>query len=566
MLLLIIILSTSMLLSCGTTPTVETTTAAATTAAATTAAATTEAATTAAATEATTTEAAAATPAKVELTFLVPTRVFIQDMATNDETMFMEEQTGVHVTWQSIPQQGAEEKLAIIMASQDLPDVFFSCPISNAMLAKYGVDEQIFMPLDDLIDANAVNLKAAASKSPGGLDVLRQIDGKLYSLPTFDTCQHCEQSTKVWMYDPFVQQLGVTYPTTTDEFYAYLKKVQSTDLNGNGKKDEIAFAGAASGWHNRVDEFLMNSFLYYDYGANGFFLKDGKIDSSLDKPEYREGLKFLKKLYDEKLMYEASLTQDSPALVKLVEGSELPQVAVATGGWVGMFANFGGDRAKGFHPLAPLKGPTGFVTTPNFPSLPWQGAYVLSNKCVDPVAAIKYADLQYTKRVTLWGRAGGDKDNFYRDGKAGEKDFYGKDAVWAPLKAWNDTEPQNHSWISLGVWDYTELRASQTVKEGMDYWGKEGLEYMLFKETVDKYKPVMLDYSIPPRTFTVDEAEEVATLETQFKTFFDSSNFNFITGETKLDADWDKYISDLQKSGLTRLKELYQTAYDRQYK
>jgi len=89
---------------------------------------------------------------------------------------------------------------------------------------------------------------------------------------------------------------------------------------------------------------------------------------------------------------------------------------------------------------------------------------------------------------------------------------------------------------------------------------------MLFKETVDKYKPVTLEYSIPPRTYTVEEQEEVAMLETQYKKFFDSSQFNFITGELDLDGDWAKYITDLQNSGLTRLKELYQTSYDRQYK
>jgi len=502
---------------------------------------------------------------KVELTFLIPTRVFIKDMATNDFTLWMEKQTGVHVTWQSIPQQGAEEKLALIMASQELPDVFFSCPVTNAMLAKYGVDEKMFMALDDLITKFAPNLQKAAAKSPGGLDVLRQIDGKLYSLPTFDTCQHCEQSTKVWLYDPFVKKLGAQYPTTTDEYYKLLKKIQTSDPNGNGKADEIPFAGSATGWHDRAEEFFINSFLYYDYGANGFFLKNKKIDSSLDKAEYRDGLRYVKKLYDEKLIYEGSLTQDSPTLVKLVEGSEIPIVGSAAGGWVGMFANFGGERAKGFHTLAPLAGPAGFKTTPNFPSLPWQGAFVLSSKCRNPEAAIKYADLLYTKDATLWSRAGGAKDNFYRDAKPGEKDFYGKPAVWAPIKAWNDTEPQNHSWISLGVWDYTELRASQTVKENMDYWGKEGLEYMLFKETVDKYKPVTLEYSIPPRTYTLAEQEEVAMLETQFKKFFDASQFNFITGKLSLDSDWDKYLADLRASGLTRLKELYQTSYDRQY-
>ena len=519
-------------------------------------------------------EAATATPdvtappasgEKVELIFLMPNKPFIQDMATNAQTLWVEEQTNVHVTWQSLPQQEAESKLNVIIASGDLPDVFFSCSITNAMLSKYGVDEKVFLPLDDLIDKHCVNLKEAASKASGGLDTLRMIDGKLYSLPTFDTCQHCEQSAKMWLYDPFVQTLGVPYPTTTEEFYQYLKKIASTDLNGNGKNDEVPLAGSATGWHDRVEEFLLNAFVYYDYSANGFYLKDNKVLNALSSSEYREGLKYIKKLYDEKLIYEGSLTQDAATLTKLVEGSEQPIVGAAAGGWVGMFSNFGGDRAKGFHTLAPLAGPAGFKTTPNFPSLPYQGQFVLSNTCKNPEAAVKYGDFLYTKESTLICRAGGAKDDFWRDATAGEKDFYGKPAVWAPVKAWNDTVPQNASWISLGVWDYTDLRASQAVKEGIDYWGEEGLEYMLFKETVEKYKPVTQNYFLLPRTYTVEEQEEVAMLETQFKKFFDSSQYNFITGKSSLDSDWNKYLSDLDGAGLQRLTELYQKAYDRQY-
>lgn len=510
--------------------------------------------------------APAASTATVELTYLVPTRVFIKDMATNDFTVWMEKQTGVHVTWQSIPQQGAEEKLSVIMASDDLPDVFMSCPITNVMLSNYGVDQKLFMPLDDLISKDCPNMMEAAGKSAGGLDVLRQIDGKLYSLPTFDTCQHCEQASKMWLYDPFLQKLGGKAPTTTEEFYQYLKKAQATDLNGNGKADEIPLAGCINGWHDRVEEFLLNSFCYYDHDANGFYVQDGKVTSCLDTPEYRDGLRYMKKLNDEKLIFDGSLTQDDPTLVKVVEGSADPQVVAVPGGWVGMFANFGGDRAKGYHPIAPLTGPAGYVGTPDYPSYPAQGSFVLSSKCKNPDAALKYADILYTKDATLWIRAGGAKDDYWRDAKPGEKDFYGNQAVWAPIKAWNDTAPQTGSWISLGVWNYTDLRASQTVKDGMDYWGKEGLEYMLFKETTDKYLPVVKKNNLPPRTYTVDEQDEVATLETQFKKFFESSQYNFITGQSSLDSDWDKYVTDLKSSGLTRLEQLYQTAYDRQYK
>jgi putative aldouronate transport system substrate-binding protein len=506
------------------------------------------------------------TGGKVELKFLAPSKVCITDYATNTFTKWMEEKTGVHATWQTIPEQGREEKLSIILASGDLPDVFLGCGINDAMLSKYGVEEQLFMQLDDLIDKHAVNLKQSIQQFQGGLNLVKSVDGHIYSLPTLDVCQHCEHSSKMWIYEPWLKKLGMENPKTTDEFYNMLKAFKEKDPNGNGKADEIPFMGAIKGWHNDVDEFLMNAFVYYDRGQIGYYVKDGVINNSINTEEYRQGLSYLNKLYKEGLMYEGSLTQETQAQVKLVENPDAALVGASGGGFVGMFANLGSDRAKGFRPISPLKGPNGLQQSPTYPSIPYKGDFVLSSECKDPEAAIKYGDLLYTQEATLDIRAGGMKDSFWREAKEGELGFDGKPAVWFPIKPWQDKDPQNESWIQVGVWNFTDLRTGQAVDNSIDLWSLAGNEYMLFKVTQEQYKPYEVNYALPPMNFTVEEQEEVASIKTELQKYFDTTKFNFITGNTSLEKDWDKYLSDLEKTGLTRLKELYQKAYDRQYK
>ena len=67
--------------------------------------------------------------------------------------------------------------------------------------------------------------------------------------------------------------------------------------------------------------------------------------------------------------------------------------------------------------------------------------------------------------------------------------------------------------------------------------------------------------------FTVEESDEIATVVTDLftKSYFDNARYGFISGEMSLDSDWDSYVQYLNDNGYTRMKEIYQTAYDRQY-
>ena len=120
-------------------------------------------------------------------------------------------------------------------------------------------------------------------------------DGNIYSLPSFyDPALSMLIGTPIWINQEWLDQLGMKEPQTTEEFYAYLKAVKETDLNGNGKHDEIPFASAGI---TGIIDHLKGS---WGLGTSGLGHKLVDIDPDTGKlrftkalPEYKEMLQFV---------------------------------------------------------------------------------------------------------------------------------------------------------------------------------------------------------------------------------------------------------------------------------
>ncbi len=92
---------------------------------------------------------------------------------------------------------------------------------------------------------------------------------------------------------------------------------------------------------------------------------------------------------------------------------------------------------------------------------------------------------------------------------------------------------------------------------------------MLYYYTKKDYKPFSPPDNIsimPPVNFLGDENEELLPVEPELLSFTAQAKARFITGDLDIEKDWDKYVSDLETLGLSEAIELYQKAYDRQYK
>lgn len=516
---------------------------------------------------------------KITLKFLTRQHPAVIDYNTNEFSKYMEEMTNIKVEWETVPTDSsgsAKEKLNLILASGSYPDVFFGLrnDIKDPVLTQYGSQEKVFIPLEDIIDKEAVELKKIFREIPGAREEITSLDGHIYSLPEVNQCYHCTYPTKMWVNKVWLDNLNLKIPETTEEFYEMLKAFKEGDPNRNGKRDEIPMAGAQkSGWENTVEKFLLNSFSYYNldmYEDNriGLYVNGGRVDVPYNDPGIKEGLKYINRLYKEGLIYDGTFTQDNNQLTQLVENPEGVLVGAVPSGYGGMFAQLGGERYKEFVCIAPLKGPDGVRYANTYPyEGVYVGGFVVTKDCKYPEAAVKWADYLYTfdgtTRLTR-----GRPDLEWRLPGEGELGIDGKAALYVPLRAWDETQPQNESFIQVGINKRDNAyRLGEFMDADVDMYSGEGLEKLLYTVSKDLYEPyAQKDRALPHIKFTKEENDELTTLNVELCKYIKESLTKFMVGALSVDRDWDDFLQNLEKLQLKKVLDTNQKAYDRQYK
>ena len=292
-------------------------------------------------------------------------------------TTFLEDLTNVHVDFiEMIESNGSQEKFNLILASGDLPDILIPHGSITAQQVFLHGSNGAFLPLNDLIEQRMPSLKQRLGEAPSIKARLTMPDGNIYAFPDVEAnCFHCQFSAKLWVYQPWVEKLGLKWPPeTTEELYETLKAFKTQDPNGNGQADEIPILGAVDGWRQDPFTFLMNPFIFtsHPYGANyGAFLERSPTDVRFvaNTPEWREGLKYMRRLYAEGLLGDESFVWTRQEGMSAVENPDTELVGSFPAGWFGMMTlnGAGTGRFAHFQPIAPVTGPSGLQQTTFFP-------------------------------------------------------------------------------------------------------------------------------------------------------------------------------------------------------
>ena len=511
---------------------------------------------------------------KIELSVFTPADGAVIDFETNEFTRWLEDKTNIHINFEVSPEDAVKEKITLLLASGDYPDIFMRTYIDMTpdLEARYGIEEKIFLPLNDLIESSAPNLKKLLDENPDLKGMITHIDGNIYSLPRINDCFHCRMPIKMWVNKTWLDKAGMDIPETTDEFYKMLKYFKEHDMNGNGDPDdEIPFAGAREreGWYETLDSFVMNSFVQ-DNGDNLRLLeRNGEIFSIANTNEYRKGLEYLAGLYEEGLIYGPSFTQKHEQLRQL---ANLPDVLIGAfqAGHNQMLLNAVSDldRYVQYVPIAPLKGPAGVRQPAYFPDSAYRtGQFVITDKCESPEAAMRWIDTFYTIDTAIReSERGGIEGVHFRWAEPGEIGMNGEPALYETLVP-PSIEPQNYNWQN-GSFYPSEFRLGMVTDQSIDPYSEYGLEKLLFQTTKNLYEPyINFDVRIAPTLkLTTDEAENVSTIKVELQNYIESSKTNFIMGRNSLDTEWEQYLAGLNRIGLNDYIEIMQKAYDRQFK
>jgi putative aldouronate transport system substrate-binding protein len=497
---------------------------------------------------------------KITLKAAIKGSSLVEDMKTNGYTKWLENKTNVHIEWTILDEKSAKEQLNLLLAGGNLPDVIMNLDVSPEQQMIYG-EQGTFISVTDLVEKYGDNTKKVFSEMPEAKNAVTAPGNKIYSLPYINDCYHCSLDFKMYVFKPWLDKLGMKEPTTTDEFYTMLKAFKEKDPNGNGKADEIALIGGAgsTATKSQVDVFLMNSFIYDD-GFKRMIVNNGKVDVVYNKPEWKEGLKYLNKLYKDGLLDRQSFTIDKAGLKTIAENPD-----IAIGGAIPAHSPSDitivegkSNRWLDYQPIAPLKGPKGVqkATWLAYDKIR-QGQFIITNANKYPEATMRWADAMYSFEASLYSNFGVEGSSWEK-AKPGDLGRDGAPANYRLLIPYGRVQNENWAQYGLNYRTDKDYYAGQAVLKLPD---KEKMYYDITKKNYEPYKP-KIEELVPPLFFSSTDSQQLADLDKTINDFVVSNIALFTTGDQDIDKGWDNYVATLEKMNLKKYIEIYQKALD----
>lgn len=491
------------------------------------------------------------------------------DLKTNKFTQFAEEKFNIQFDFELVTSDGAKEKRQISLASGDYPDAYmltaYIDQFSQNDLLKYG-EQGVLIPLNELIDQYAPNIKAALDNDAEFRSFAMAPDGNIYGLPAYSQCFHCSYPNKMWINTKWLEQLNLEMPKTTEDFKKVLQAFKNEDPNGNGQKDEVPLSGSTEDFGVRVVPFFMNAFVYND-DRNYLMLSDGKVQSAAVTDEWKQGLQFIKSLYDEGLIDPGAFTQNAEAFKKIGENGEVQILGAGAGMHPAIFVNIdhGNRNSKDYNPVPPLTGPGGVsLATHDAGGVPAGAKFAITNKAGKEaqIALIQLVDYMFTPEGQT-NAASGMKGIDWTDPAPGDKALgEGVEPMVKPIPAAEGDAPRNAGWSGMGHF-YMPKDYRDSWVQGEDIYDSSNYERRLYQATLlyQGHEPKEL---FPIWSIWIDPAliDESSMLQTNIRTYIDQNTLAFITGNKSLDKDWNSYIQGLKDLKLDRYLEILQSSYD----
>ena len=503
-----------------------------------------------------------------KLTIWVSEVLQVEDWETNAMTLWLEEQGNLDLEFEVQPSADYSTKVNMALTVgdiEDLPDVII-CNFSNGQIWEYAQAETI-LPLTDYYNDPqlAANIMEAYERT--GTEYTKQIispDNNIYGIATFNQSYGNEYPHKMWMYKPYLDALGEDVPTTTEEYYELLKKVKETDLNGNGKADEIPLAGDTKDFTGYFN-YLMNAFVYA--GDSEFkVIKDGVVSAAFNTDEWKEGLKYIHNLFDEGLILSESLTMDSDQFKALLAAENNPVFS-----FVAMGKGNTEQYKEDYIGIDSLTGPDGVNFATYRPSTA-QVSYVVTANCENPEAAFRLGDLLSSEHMGItqrWGEEGVNWDYAKNLEKPEEyvaavEGFDLSIVAYDDGTFWGSSEAQNHCWRQVGpyVRQYGIANGLANKPENIDKY-KSTLNAALTLYQTSGHNPKEVASVL---NYTSDEQDQISDIALSLINYVKECRASFLNGNLDIDAEWDAYLKEIDKIGLDEWLKVVQTVYDRMYK
>ena len=481
----------------------------------------------------------------------------------NKRTIFkrLQEKTNVEIKWTAIQGDQWADKITLNMSDPNkLTDFVFTAGFSDSNLLKYA-DYGAIIPLEEYIDAYMPNLKSVFDKYPEYRTMCTDVNGHIWSLPWIEQLGSEKTAIQTIGNMSFINKkwldfLNLEIPETVDEFEQVLIAFRD---HASELQEEFGIDGSIipmSCIVNNGDQdpaILINGFGegYGDADKDRHIAvtDDNKVICSATQEGYKKGIRWLHKLYEQKLIDPEAFTQEWSTYVSKGKSG---RYGVCFSWDV---ANI--DNLKDWVPLPVLTADTTNLTPQNssFTSGFDRGRCVVTSVAENPALVCAWLDQMYDPLQSPqnnWGTYG--EDDEFDIFEMGENE---------------DGEPMlKHA--PLGDASPVEVREAEAVGGPLaildEYYGKyvtcpDDAQYRL-DWIKDYFTPDMHTKYVYPNVFmSREDTETLSNLQADIQKTINAKKSDWIMNGFD-DADWDKYLQSLDAYGLNEYLELFQKYLD----
>ncbi len=477
------------------------------------------------------------------------------DVGTPEDKYMLQqalEATGIKVEIEEVSEQGWEEKLSVIFASGDLPDVI----VGETNNTINFVDQ--LLDMTDLLPMYCPFMSDFYYNQYPNVARKNTFNGRLYSMSSVRL--NGLHSGPLWAINTaWLDRVGMEIPTTTDELYEVLKAFKEQDANGNGDPgDEIPYSFTGVGGTDNVAEgilMMMNSFGMVNDGAAAssqyIMVEDDEVKFAPTDERFYAMLQYLNKLYSEGLVDVDGLIQERND--RYTKGGE-DRIGYFTHG--GLLTTVVGDviGAECENILPPASEYGSFIKQNDPPAEMPAPSFFITKSCPNPELILMMCEyMNSTPEFRFAGRFGPEGGAWYWDENgeaANQTDFTGK--AYQNRAQATDTLSVNVHFPTILLQEEEDWRAY--VGFTLSY---NTVERTLYGEEGGHAWPKSFPLGNDTAENSAHRSELLAEINTYIESFVAESMTTGID-----DAKWQAHLSNCEKLNVAEYTEMYQNLYD----
>lgn len=480
---------------------------------------------------------------------------------------YIQEKLGIELTTKKVDISQAQQR-DLMLASGEMPDCawIIKNPETPKELYSQGITRTIPW---DMIEKHAPNYAALLNSDLVGKSLNKDSASGEYMALTGYTAGNSNSATHLtsYRYD-WLQNVGIepngeiiplgddgrlflaTEPFTKAQFTEIMKSFTEKDPDKNGKNDTFGLSAS-----QRSIFSWMGMYGMFGFGVDGTVEVDGVAENYYVTPQYKAFLKYFAEMYKNGYVDTEFATLDFNQSQEKISGSKAG-IAGISAKWIGPGVSYAQTRAPN---VAINQNPDAKVvvvpTEVNDDKSGGAQAYTPTNYNYAFYVNKNVSDEKLAKILEMF-----DFMNFDDEAKIALR--YGEEGVhFSYTDEANKRGPVlNEGYANGGkdgllVYNTNYIETLDIVSLKQDAVQAKVAEYTFGKFANNLYRPYRIDLFGDTKY-----GELVSTYGATINTLVDEFFYNAIGGNIDIDAEWDKYIENLNKSGYAEMREELQKA------